>query len=46
MTCIVILQEVVFMLMDSSKSSILEGFERLLGKILIPALQQQEVLKT
>lgn len=31
------------MVLDTSKGSILDGFEKLLGTVLIPALQKQEV---
>lgn len=31
------------MVLDTSKGSILEGFEKLLGRVLIPSLQKQEV---
>ncbi|XP_048577391.1 dynein axonemal heavy chain 5 isoform X1 [Nematostella vectensis] len=37
-----IAQEVSFMQFDASKGNILEGFEKLLGGIMIPALQKQE----
>jgi len=37
------LQEVNFMAMDVSKGDVLEGFQKLLGSVMIPALQKQEV---
>ena len=37
------LQEVNFMAMDVSKGDVLEGFQKLIGSVMIPALQKQEV---
>lgn len=36
-------QEVNFMPMETSKGDVLEGFQKLLGSILVPVLQKQEV---
>ena len=36
-------QEVNFMPLETSKGDVLEGFQKLLGSILVPVLQKQEV---
>jgi hypothetical protein len=37
------MQEVNFMMLDASDGRLLEGFEKLLGRIMVPALRNQKV---